>query len=977
MSMLRSGIKTMVGLKKLFLALSLFLFGLPALHAQCTPTLSFSQGSFGVVSFTAATTNTSTTFWTWNFGDASAPFTGTGSAGMFPSHTYSINGTYVVTGTVTAASPSCASVFSVTVFVTTNTTCPLSPSFAVTQSSLGTVFFSNLTTGTAASVSYTWSFGNTQTTSITSPNTTYPSNATYTVALFASNNSTPACTNAYTAAVTVTNVNTCSLVSNFILNQGPNGFVSFTNTSAGTTSATTYTWNFGNSQTNTITSPATNYTANGNYVVTLIASNNSTPACINTKTLVITINSICTLTAGISPTIGSNGTVSYTAVHNGTIVSYNWSTGSTLQTNNVTYTSNGVYTVSLTVNSLSPACTSTAISTVTVNNVCSLTASFSAAQGSNGAVSFNNLCTGTTSSASYIWNFGNGQTSTFASPVVTYTANGPYTVTLIASNNVTPSCTNIHTVVVNVSSVCSLTAAISSTNGPNGQVSLAALNNGTNPTYAWSFGAFQPTATLTFSANGVYTIGVIVTTTAPACSATAIAGVTVGNVCNLTASFSVVQGTGGIVSFSNLSSGTSTLSTYKWFFGDGDTSSVASPVHTYTSNGTYTVLLNAINGSTACASSYSQVIVVTSVCNIAGSFMYSVNASGLVTFSNTSSGTFSFSAYNWNFGHSSSGNTGTATTANTSHLYPDGTYTVTLSIINSSFCSVNVSSVITISTCSLSASISHTAGTSGTYSFESAFSVTTSGTSYLWNFGDGGLSNNANPVHTYINGGTHYVSLLLTKSSNSLCTSSLTQAVNVTNVSCTANAGFSLVPTSTAQYWNAIPAYPYNVTNAVWSWGDNSSSIGLYTSHQYSAQGQYNICLTVTVSCGATASTCSTYSVYKSAQTIVNVNIVPPQTYFEIAGISNANATETNNIVLFPNPGNGLIFLRNTSGKAQGTELNVMDLTGRILRSVSQADIGPDEELEIDLRDQCDGIYILSIRQGEMLYSRKLILRKD
>lgn len=964
---------------RLIWLLGVFLWSSTAIRAQCTPTISYIQGANGLVNFTASTsfTNTSTSIWTWNFGDASAPFTGTGSVGMFPSHAYTVNGTYIVSGTMTAFSPTCSTPFSLAISVTTNTNCPLSPSFAVTQNTNGVVAFSNLSTGTAASVSYNWNLGNTQTTSVQSPTTTYSANGTYTVTLFASNNSTPACTNSYVAAVTITNVNACSLVSNFIFSQGSNGFVSFTNTSAGTASSTTYTWNFGNSLTSSLTSPAINYTANGTYTVSLTANNNSTATCINTKTAVITINSICTLTAAISPTLGSNGTVSYTAVHNGTAVSYNWSNGSTVQATSMSYTANGVYTVTVTVNSFSPACTATAVSSVTVNNVCNLSASFTVVQGSNGLVNFNNLSTATTSSTTYSWNFGNSQTSTLTSPAITYTANGLYLVTLTANNNTTPSCISTNTLLVNVGSVCTLTAAVSSTYGPNGQVALAAVNNGTNPTYAWSFGAVQPTANLSFSVNGTYTVGVVVTTTAPACSATAIAGLTISNVCNLNASLSVVQGTGGIVSFSNLSTGASpTLTTYKWYFGDGDSSSVNSPVHTYSVNGTYTVLLKATNGSTACASTYTTVIVVTSNCYLSGSFSYSVNSSGVVSFSNTSSGTFSFTSYGWSLGHSSGGNPGTSTLSNVSHLYPNGTYTVTLSITNSSFCAVNVSSVITISSCSVSAGISHTAGVSGTYSFQSPPTTTASGTNYQWNFGDGGLSNNPNPVHTYINAGTHYVSLILSNAGNSLCVSSATQAVNVTNVSCTANSGFSIVPTTTAQYWNAIPSYPYNITNAVWSWGDNSSSSGLYTSHQYSTQGQYNICLSVTVSCGATASTCSTYSVYKPAQGIINVNVLPPPTHLEIMGISQDQGLSQKEMIVFPNPGKGLFTLKSVNSAFDPGELNVTDMNGRIVKS-SRLTNQVSGEVMIDLRDQAEGVYILSVRDEVGLTYRKLIIKKD
>ena len=95
------------------------------------------------------------------------------------------------------------------------------------------------------------------------------------------------------------------------------------------------------------------------------------------KTAVITINSICTLTAAISPTLGSNGTVSYTAVHNGTAVSYNWSNGSTVRaTKHELHRKRCLYGHCHRQLLFTGVKTATAVSSVTVNNVCNLSASF-------------------------------------------------------------------------------------------------------------------------------------------------------------------------------------------------------------------------------------------------------------------------------------------------------------------------------------------------------------------------------------------------------------------------------------------------------------------------------------------------------------------------------------------------------------------------------------------------------------------------
>jgi PKD repeat protein len=51
------------------------------------------------------------------------------------------------------------------------------------------------------------------------------------------------------------------------------------------------------------------------------------------------------------------------------------------------------------------------------------------------------------------------------------------------------------------------------------------------------------------------------------------------------------------VTFSNTSQPTSTITSYLWNFGDGSTSTLANPFHTYTTNGAYTVTLTAFAGT--------------------------------------------------------------------------------------------------------------------------------------------------------------------------------------------------------------------------------------------------------------------------------------------------------------------------------------------------------------------------------------------
>ncbi len=77
-------------------------------------------------------------------------------------------------------------------------------------------------------------------------------------------------------------------------------------------------------------------------------------------------------------------------------------------------------------------------------------------------------------------------------------------------------------------------------------------------------------------------------------------------------------------------------------------------------------------------------------------------------------------------------------------------------------------------------SINTVSGCSGNYTFTNS-SVATGGiASYLWDFGDGATSTQANPSHTYVTGGTYYVNLKVT--SNNGCVATIRKKV-VFNIS--------------------------------------------------------------------------------------------------------------------------------------------------------------------------------------------------
>jgi len=122
------------------------------------------------------------------------------------------------------------------------------------------------------------------------------------------------------------------------------------------------------------------------------------------------------------------------------------------------------------------------------------------------------------------------------------------------------------------------------------------------------------------------------------------------------------------VTFTNTSTG---AESYSWDFGDGNSSTAESPVHTFAGAGTYTVVLTAVAGLESVTDE--QSITVSSSAALTASYTYSADDLA-VTFTNTSTGAES---YSWDFGDGNS-----STTESPVHTFADaGTYTVVLTAV--------------------------------------------------------------------------------------------------------------------------------------------------------------------------------------------------------------------------------------------------------------------------------------------------------
>jgi len=339
---------------------------------------------------------------------------------------------------------------------------------------------------------------------------------------------------------------------------------------------------------------------------------------------------------------------------------------------------------------------------------------------------------------SWLWDFGDGNTSTQQNPNHTYASTGAYVVCLTATNACGAD-THCDTITV----TCLAPVASWTSTGANLNVSFSDISGNSPTSWLWDFGdgntSTQQNPNHTYGTTGVYTV--CLTTT---------------NICGTdstcyTQTVVCDDPTSGWTSTSNdldavfTDQSAGIISGWLWDFGDGNTSTQQNPNHTYGTSGVYTVCLTTTNN---CGSNVDCQTVTVTCPTLAADWTFT--STNLYTdFNDLSTG--APTSWLWDFGD---GNTSTDQNSNHSFFMP-GTYTVCLTATNS--CDMD-------STCKTVTVICPTpvTGWSASPTFlDVDFTDQSTGTvtAWDWDFGDGSTNFLPNPSHTYANSGTYTVCL--------------------------------------------------------------------------------------------------------------------------------------------------------------------------------------------------------------------------
>ncbi|MBS1919278.1 MAG: PKD domain-containing protein [Bacteroidetes bacterium] len=491
-------------------------------------------------------------------------------------------------------------------------------------------------------------------------------------------------------------------------------------------------------------------------------------------------------------------------------------------------------------------------------------------------VSFQDLSSG--SPTSWQWDFGNGNTSSLQNPSASYFTPGQYTVRLTVTNS-SGSNTLIRTQYITVYEAPTVSFNASNTSGcfplhvQFTDQSTAGSGN-TNVSWQWDFGNGQTSTlqnpSILYTSSGTFPVTLKVINDKGCSKVLSIANyVTVAP--GVRSAFSntlpAVCRPPADITFTNNSTGPGVLNWF-WDFGDGNTSVLQNPMHTYIAPGSYTVML-ATTSSSGCSDTLRSAIPVV-IGGITTSFNSpaSVCVNAPVTFNNTS--TPPPGSSNWNFGDG-----GTSTLTNPSHTYSTaGTYTIRL-LNTYSNCNDSVSQNIIVNPLPVPDFSSL-----DTISCQPPLTVnfqdqSTGAVSWQWNFGDGTTSALQNPVHTYNNYGNYNVTLIVTNSFG--CTDSITKnnfikiqkaTISIPSLPTHGCIPFTISPVATI---NALDI----VTSYLWDFGDGSTSTVATPVHTYNTQGTYNVSLIITTSTGCTDTLLINNAVRVGTNPVVDFTVSP------------------------------------------------------------------------------------------------------
>lgn len=477
-------------------------------------------------------------------------------------------------------------------------------------------------------------------------------------------------------------------------------------------------------------------------------------------------------------------------------------------------------------------------------------------------------------------------------------------------------------------------SSISTVNNGGGSYTFNASSNSGIISYSWNFGDGSPAAigasvNHTYSTSGVYTVTLTTTGGGATCTATTTVNYFNGtvNCANLNANFtSNINGFN--VQFNNTSSAVNNgsvgiVNSSSWDFGDGNTSNVNFPSHTYATAGSYVVTLinnwiDSANQNVYCTDSISQLITVSTPPNV---------ISGNITWDSTNSAmTISSTFKVWLITFDSSTNIITAVdslitsgingqTTYTFNNEPSGIYRVKAAVVNGT----PLANML-----------------APTYHFASTYW----GNAMLINH-TGGSSINK---HIHMQAGT-------STNGPGFISGNVTQGAGKGTATGVPNLLVILRNAS-----NQMVAFTYTDINGIYSFGNIP-------------MGTYNV---YPENMPQVTTPSTPFIIQSGSYTISNIDFEKTSTQIK-PKTTNVEILTSNTFAVFPNPVSDNVTINWSKDWSGTAQMSIVDMTGRV---VMQNNLNTSSVSTINLQSLTSGVYFIKINSGKQQHTEKLIIQK-
>lgn len=308
-------------------------------------------------------------------------------------------------------------------------------------------------------------------------------------------------------------------------------------------------------------------------------------------------------------------------------------------------------------------------------------------------------------------------------------------------------------------------------------------------------------------------------------------------------------------------------------------------------------------------------------------------------------------SWTWNFGDGASGEG-----QSVNHIYSaPGTYTACLIAQSSTGCFDSTCYEVVLLDVRCAAKYAWN-NTGLTVSFNNQSAAAGPFTNISWNFGDGGGSQETDPVHIYAVPGIYEVCLTITADT---CTDTYCTTLDLSDPCLVLNAGYTYQNLGDPLKFQFTDITSGNPDQWLWGFGDGQTSFSQHPQHVFAAAGVYNVCLIT----GNSLTGC--YAPVFCKQLGVGVNAV-------------IDPAEQPAITLFPNPLNGVrseCFVSGLPAAFWGKQLDVFiqDIQGRLMATTT---CSGGEMARLNMPSGLPpGMYFVKIMSETTVFTGKLIIR--